>query len=94
MNTSEHTKTTMDGGRNGGQNHRLAKRIGGESAAGPLDGDHGTFHFGVQNTRPGWCLLRPESAIYERRRDRGSLPSASETVRGRPISLTCKGFVR
>jgi hypothetical protein len=27
VNTSEHTKTTMDGGRNGGQNHSLAKRI-------------------------------------------------------------------
>ena len=27
MNNSEHTKTTMDGGRNGGQNHSLAKRI-------------------------------------------------------------------
>jgi hypothetical protein len=26
VNTSEHTKTTMDGGRNGGQNHSLAKR--------------------------------------------------------------------
>ena len=31
VNTSEHTKTTMDGGRNGGQNHSLAKRIGGET---------------------------------------------------------------
>ena len=31
MNTSEHTKTTMDGGRNGGQNHSLTKRIGGEA---------------------------------------------------------------
>ena len=27
MNTSEHTKTTMNGGRDGGQNHSLAKRI-------------------------------------------------------------------
>jgi hypothetical protein len=24
---TKHTKTTMDGGRNGGQNHSLAKRI-------------------------------------------------------------------
>jgi hypothetical protein len=29
VNTSEHTKTAMDGGRNGGQNHSLAKPIGG-----------------------------------------------------------------
>jgi hypothetical protein len=31
VNTSEHTKTTIDGGRNGGQNHSLTKRIGGET---------------------------------------------------------------
>ena len=31
MNASEHTETTMDAGRNGGQNHSLAKRIGGET---------------------------------------------------------------
>ena len=31
MNTSEHTKTTIDGGRNGGQDHSLTKRIGGET---------------------------------------------------------------
>jgi hypothetical protein len=41
VNTSEHTKTTIDGGRNGGQNHSLAKRIGGETNAqhgnGPID---------------------------------------------------------
>ena len=30
VNTSEHTKTAIDGGRNGGQNHSLAKRIGWE----------------------------------------------------------------
>ena len=29
MNTSEHTKTTMNGGRNGSQDHSLAKRIRG-----------------------------------------------------------------
>jgi hypothetical protein len=29
VNTSEHTKTTINGGQNGGQNHSLAKRIGG-----------------------------------------------------------------
>jgi hypothetical protein len=28
VNTSEHTKTTMNGGQNGGQNHSLAKQIG------------------------------------------------------------------
>jgi hypothetical protein len=27
VNTCEHTKTTIDGGRNGGRNHSLAKRM-------------------------------------------------------------------
>jgi hypothetical protein len=31
MNTSKHTKTIMDGGRNDRQNYSLAKRIGVET---------------------------------------------------------------
>jgi hypothetical protein len=53
----------MDDGRNGGQNHSLAKRIGGEARLiSGSDQRQMDSSAGVQYTRPGRCLLRPECA--------------------------------
>jgi hypothetical protein len=64
----------MNGGRNGGQNHSLAKQIASrdQDQLTPQIKTTNNTSAGVQSTRPGRCLLRPECAIYERRRDRGS----------------------